>query len=146
VRDNNTQYIYGVEMFGLAVLDQLLKCIFSVYSNTLVLVPNLVSFSISQEDRFMGWLLIDSLLFPVTVYMLVLAIIYWNKNFFYQRPYALVFLLAGITSNFLDRVFLGYVRDYITVEGLVSFNLADGMIVVGVGLLLTSILFKTNNQ
>lgn len=136
--ENIIQYANGVMVFGLLLLDQLLKYVFSVNSNTFTLISDLIRLTISQESKFMGWLRIDFFLFPTILYIFILAIIYWNKNLFYQRPYALVFLLAGITSNFLDRIVLGYVRDYIDVRGFVSFNLADVMIVVGVGLLLIS--------
>lgn len=136
--ERNTQYTYSIALLGLIILDQLLKYTFSVYVNAFMLIPNLVRLSISEESKFMGWLRIDSFLFPIIAYIFILAALYWNKNFFYQRPYALVFLLSGITSNFLDRIALGYVRDYIDVRGFVSFNLADGMILMGVGLLLIS--------
>lgn len=138
----NIQYSHSAMIVGLLLLDQLLKYVFNVNPNTLTLIPNLMDLTISQESKFMGWLQINFFLFPAILYIFVLAIIYWNKSFFYQRPYALVFLLAGITSNFLDRTVLGYVRDYINVEGFVSFNLADVMIVAGVGLLAMFKLFK----
>lgn len=141
MRVKNLQYTHGMMVLGLVLLDQLLKYVLSVYLGTLTIILNLISFSLLQENKYMGWLRIDSFLFPVITYSFILAMFYWNRKFFYQRPYTLVFLLAGITSNFLDRVVLGYVRDYIDVGGVVSFNLADWMIIGGtIGLVVK---FKT---
>lgn len=51
-----------------------------------------------------------------------------------QAPYALVG--AGALGNILDRVARGYVVDFVHVHHWPVFNVADGLIVVGVGLLL----------
>lgn len=45
-------------------------------------------------------------------------------------------VLAGVSGNFLDRVFRGFVVDYIRVGSFPIFNLADMLIVGGVLLLL----------
>ncbi len=41
-------------------------------------------------------------------------------------------LIGGVVSNLLDRVFYGYVIDYLGLFDLFSFNLADGAIFAGV--------------
>ncbi len=47
-------------------------------------------------------------------------------------------ILAGAISNIVDRIYLGYVRDYLDFGLAFTFNLADAMIVVGLFLLLIS--------
>lgn len=58
-------------------------------------------------------------------------------------------LIGGIFGNFGDRMFLGYVRDFLSFKfggySFPVFNLADASIVVGVGLLLIS-MFKGEDQ
>ncbi len=44
---------------------------------------------------------------------------------------AFVLILSGAISNFIDRLFLGYVVDYINVGWFPVFNLADVMISLG---------------
>jgi len=48
---------------------------------------------------------------------------------------ALGLVLGGTFGNFIDRVFIGYVTDFIAVGGWPDFNIADSAVVVG-GLLL----------
>lgn len=52
------------------------------------------------------------------------------------RSAALTFILAGASSNLLDRLRWGHVVDYIDVPWFTVFNLADAMITIGVGLLI----------
>lgn len=59
-------------------------------------------------------------------------------------------ILGGGISNLLDRVFRGYVVDYIDINYLIKypiFNLADILIVIGVLLIIGNLLFnKTRKQ
>lgn len=77
-------------------------------------------------------------------FFIIIIIYYLNKNFRDQSVWALIFLLAGVTSNLADRVVLGYVRDYINIGSLV-FNLADVMIIGGI-VYFVVFLIKTKNQ
>jgi signal peptidase II len=45
-------------------------------------------------------------------------------------------IIGGALSNLFDRVFLGYVVDYIDLRVWPVFNLSDSCITVGIGLLL----------
>ena len=67
-----------------------------------------------------------------------------NKEYF-----GLTLILAGGTSNFLDRIFRGYVIDYIDINELISFpmfNLADICIVIGVLFILIINLIKMGEE
>jgi len=54
-------------------------------------------------------------------------------------PIALGLVIGGSVSNLLDRVRLGYVTDFLDFRYWPAFNLADGFIVVGVGILLAAL-------
>ncbi|MCW2976722.1 MAG: lipoprotein signal peptidase [Actinomycetia bacterium] len=56
-------------------------------------------------------------------------------------PVALGLVIGGSLSNLLDRVRLGYVTDFLDLRYWPAFNLADSFIVIGVGVLLTALLF-----
>lgn len=64
----------------------------------------------------------------------------WWANTYRRREAlhlsALTLILAGASSNLLDRVRFGQVVDYLDVPWFTVFNLADVMISVGVGILI----------
>ncbi|MBS3144153.1 signal peptidase II [Candidatus Woesearchaeota archaeon] len=70
--------------------------------------------------------------------LIFIAVVVIAVLVYYSHEYqlALGFLLGGTLGNLLDRVFYGYVIDFIHVPFWPSFNLADSFNVIGVGLLL----------
>jgi signal peptidase II len=50
-------------------------------------------------------------------------------------------LLGGILGNLIDRVFLGYITDFVRIDPLPVFNMADIAVYTGVILLAFSVLF-----
>ncbi len=81
-------------------------------------------------------------LFPVIIgiYLVVLFVIFryvW-KNFtkFDSRSFvAWVFILSGALSNVVERIFFGYVKDFVYILGGGIFNFADFYILFGIVLL-----------
>ena len=72
----------------------------------------------------------------------ILVIIYYNK---YPKHYIpLSFVLGGIIGNLIDRIFFGFVRDFIDFKVWPIFNIADSFNVIGVAILII-ILFKTKD-
>jgi signal peptidase II len=82
---------------------------------------------------------------PILIYLLISLILlivfyflfesYGRKN--YILIWALTLIFVGALSNLIDRFRFGYVVDYINFVGWYPvFNLADVMIVVGVGLII----------
>ena len=74
----------------------------------------------------------------VGLIVIVFCIKYYKE---YKLPLSLI--LAGTVGNLIDRVFLGYVRDFIDVGFWPVFNLADSFNVIGVGILIW-VLIKKN--
>lgn len=58
--------------------------------------------------------------------------------------FALVFITAGAIGNFIDRLLFGYVRDFIYFVPInfPVFNVADILVVVGVGILALSLFYS----
>lgn len=74
---------------------------------------------------------------------------YKNTGAFYSVAYALCF--AGALGNLIDRLFLGYVRDFIFLDFIKfttypTFNVADMCLVVGVILFAICILFSKKDE
>jgi signal peptidase II len=55
---------------------------------------------------------------------------------------ALAMQLGGAVGNLLDRIFIGTVTDFISIGNFAVFNIADGSITVGVGILILGILIQ----
>ena len=77
-------------------------------------------------------------------YVLVVFIIYFIYQKFKKEINkkdllvitSLVFIGSGAVSNIIDRILRGYVVDYLHFFNISAFNLADVVIVIGIGLLI----------
>lgn len=84
-------------------------------------------------------------LFVFVAVVSVAVIVYYSRclapdNRWVQA--ALAFLLAGAVGNMIDRVFFGYVIDFIDLRFWPVFNIADIVINVGVGMLLVEMFWE----
>ncbi len=87
--------------------------------------------------------------FPLTIIALVgVAALLLYALFFYRKlPFlnnrlgklALGLVLGGTVGNLIDRIYLGYVTDFIAVSIWPAFNIADPAIVVGIIILAYSL-------
>ncbi len=65
----------------------------------------------------------------ISLFVIFLIVYYFRK---YPKLYLpLSFLLGGATGNLIDRVFLGFVRDFIDLKVWPIFNVADSFNVIG---------------
>lgn len=110
--------------FLIIIFDQLTKIYFRHNSYDLDflqlhLVKNYgAGFGILQNQR----------LLLISIPILVIFLIFYYLKDIKERSvvfYALVFLLAGTIGNLIDRVFLGYVIDFIDFGFFPVFNIAD---------------------
>lgn len=69
----------------------------------------------------------------ISILALIIFIYFFFKS---EEKLALSFLIAGTLSNLIDRLFLGYVIDYIHLPYLFTFNLADLSNTIGVIILI----------
>jgi len=63
--------------------------------------------------------------------ILILILLFLNVKFFLKNQfyiYCFILLISGIIGNLIDRIFFGYVRDFIVLEYLFIFNLADAFL------------------
>ncbi len=84
------------------------------------------------------------LLIVVSIIMIALILLYnyfhKNKSIYYSISLGLI--LGGAFGNLIDRIFLGYVRDFIKFSFFnFTFNLADAFLTVGVVLFLIYLIF-----
>ena len=86
-----------------------------------------------------------NILIVVTILILMLIFVYnWlnkNKSFLYCTAIGLI--VGGAIGNLIDRIFLGYVRDFIKFSFLnFNFNIADACLTIGVILFAIYLIFQ----
>lgn len=137
-----TSYIVGLIIIVVGiVLDLLSKylfaSVFATRSEDIVIITNFFKFTYLENTGAAFGIFGDSTL-ALTIVSVVFIIAfcvfdYFNhsNNIWYVLGISLI--ISGAIGNFLDRLFLGYVRDFISIN-LFSFvfNLADLFITVGV--------------
>ena len=79
-------------------------------------------------------------LFIAIAIIVIVFVAFYYKNTRKKLP--LILLLAGITGNLIDRLFLGYVRDFIDLKFWPVFNIADSLSFIAVILMAYYIIKK----
>ena len=86
-------------------------------------------------------LIVGFIIFSIIIYFLYLLI----KTQDYTFRFSIVLILSGALGNFLDRIFRGFIIDFIDIYisnyHWPAFNLADSWITVGFMILMFNILF-----
>ncbi len=119
-------YLFAVVLF---LLDQLSK--YFVVNNFYYIKNTGAAWGILKNSQ--TFLVITSLL-----------VIFYAIYHFTYHPQAFSFLLGGVLGNLFDRIFRGYVIDFIDLHlfNYPLFNLADSFIVIGMILLALKIMKK----
>ncbi len=130
---------YLLLIAGIALMDQLVKLLVMNHMvlNESIEIWNFIQLTYVQNTGAAfslfrnGTLILGAV---AAIYLLVIAVL-WRKPF--VRPYhlPLALLAGGALGNLIDRVFRGYVVDYIQVGSWPVFNIADIMVVIGVSLM-----------
>ncbi|MFA6860306.1 MAG: signal peptidase II [Clostridia bacterium] len=131
----------NIELFGAAALilaDQLSKLFFD--GKTIVVLQNVFSFK-SVHNTGAAF----SFLRNHTVLLIIISLIFLTAFLLFHKAqkkktklyrFAFAFGFAGAIGNLIDRIFLGYVRDFLSADfiNFPIFNVADICLNVGVAL------------
>ena len=137
------------------ILDQISKIIVNMYiklNSSILIIRNFFYLrNVYNEGAAFSILEGNRLLFIIIGLISIYLIYSFIKDFNNNKRNIIVFglLLGGILGNLLDRIFLGYVRDfldfYIFNYNFPVFNIADSAIFIGVVLLLMSMVKEKSN-
>lgn len=87
--------------------------------------------------------------FTITLLVMVMMVVYYfhERNNLQRVEHAgFLFIFAGAVSNIVDRIMLGYVRDFIDLNLGFVFNLADTLIIIGILMILFGSIPKSKPQ
>ena len=118
---------------AIVVLDQLVKQI--IINKYITIIPNILSFTYTKNIGAafgLGSRYIVLILSIVIIIFMLYILFNYKEIDKYYLPYT--FILSGAFGNVIDRIFRGYVIDYIDIEFLnfPNFNIADICITVGI--------------
>lgn len=135
---------YILSIVPIIVIDQIIK-LFMINKN--VIINNFFSIKYTENYGIAFSLLQQKLIIIVISLILIIsATIYIIKNIIKLSKIQVIsisFVVAGGISNFIDRIFRGYVIDYIDINlfNFPVFNLADIFITFGVILFILKYIF-----
>lgn len=135
-------------------LDQLTKYLAEKYlksRKSISIIPGVFSLTyVENKGAAFGILQNHRLILRISSFVFIILIIiclFIKPTLSFLAKIALCILLAGAIGNFLDRIFRGYVIDFlhIKVKKSLVFNIADIAIACGTLLLTIVILLEENN-
>ncbi|MFH0751981.1 MAG: signal peptidase II [archaeon] len=125
---------------ALIILDQILK---NTFENTRALVTSNFGIKYAENTGAAFGTLKDStpILTTVSIVAIIIILYYYlklsqRKNFSKSLSLGMILLFAGTIGNLIDRIFFGYVRDFILIWKWPVFNLADTFSCIGVALII----------
>ncbi len=141
---NNKNILFGGLLIALIGIDQLAKLIVSkqIYNSYIVVIKNMLNLTyIENTGGAYGIGNNNLLVFIIGNFILIAILIYIltkkRNELNIIMKYALVLIISGGCGNLIDRIFRGFVVDYIDINPIIKFpmfNLADICITCGVGL------------
>ncbi len=127
-------------VFFIIILDQLTK----IYSRFINL--DLILFKINYvQNTGAAFGLLQGYTYFLTLISIIVAVVVIYYMFKVKNKYViygLSFILGGTIGNLIDRIFLGYVRDFIDFGFWPAFNIADSFITIGAIILIYLLITK----
>jgi len=145
--------IYLIAGLGILV-DQITKLLAYLYIQNIKIIPNF--FDLTYVENTGGaWGILDNnkvVLIGVSIITILIINKYINSEVVISKLLAVSygFLLGGIFGNLFDRIFRGYVIDFLnfTIFGydFPVFNVADSLIVIGIILMFIEVIGGQNGS
>ncbi len=141
-RSNIDILITFITIFLVVFIDQFLKNFFSEVlslGESIPVIPKVFHFTLGHNTGIAFGMFKDAgfvwIIIPIVAILLLVFNIYyyWNNQGKLNRLYVTSFslILGGAISNLLNRIYLGYVIDFIDFRIWPIFNIADSAITIG---------------
>ncbi len=137
MKKKNVLIILSLVLFIL--IDQISKLLISKYIieyENVALIPKFLNLTYIKNYGAAFGILEGKRVFFIILTVVALTYLFYELYKNRDKKYyliSLVLVISGIIGNFIDRLFLGYVRDFISFKIFNPvFNIADSLIVIGV--------------
>lgn len=135
MKNYNLVFIFSTSI--VVLIDQICKYFVRINLNerSIKLINNFLSLTlVKNEGALLGLFKNARILFITMSFVAILIILFFvNTN---NLPFSLILSLGlvsgGIIGNLIDRVFLGYVVDFVSIRNFPVFNIADSAIDIGI--------------
>ena len=119
----------------IVILDQLSKML--ILNKEITVVPNFLNFIYTQNVGMafgIGSSMFATITNAIVIVSILIFLVLKRKKLEHITYYSLILILAGGIGNLIDRIFRGYVIDFIDINlfNFPNFNIADMSIVIGV--------------
>lgn len=150
---NQTLVIMGLIIAGVLVADQVTKFMadsIMMEGQNYEIIDGFFYFTYVHNEG-MAWSMLEGArgLFVIVTPLVILALIYFftaTKQHEYLTRYGVVLVIGGALGNWIDRLILGYVRDfihfYIFDYSFPIFNIADIAVCLGIGMIILEIFIQ----
>ena len=130
-------------------LDQITK--FALVGKDLTIVPNVLDFTYTKNTGVAFGIGANNIFLIIVVNIIILGVIIdciRKKQTDFKILIPLILILSGGVSNLIDRIFRGYVIDFIDINlfNFPNFNIADICITIGIIFLIIIIIKLTKND
>ena len=142
--------IYLIAGIGI-IVDQITKLLASIYLDNIDIIPGFFSLTY-VENKGAAWGILNNstiVLVGISVIVLLLISKYISSTIEFTKLSVVSYglLIGGIFGNLIDRIFRGFVIDFLNFNILgynfPVFNIADTMIVIGVILMFIEVIGDT---
>ena len=130
----------------IVILDQLSKML--ILNKEITIIPNFLNFTYTQNTGMafgIGNSMLAIVIINVIIIASILVFLVFKRNELDNITYAgLILVLSGGIGNLIDRIFRGYVIDFINVNifNFPNFNIADISIVTGIIMLFIMVIIS----
>ncbi len=149
--------IITILIFSIVILDQVTKILANSYLNgsaSVSVIPGILSFHYHENEGAAWGMLADQRwvfmsISSLAIIGIIAYLIYTSKS--NHSPLfrtALAFFAGGGIGNMIDRIFLGYVIDFLQFDFIdfPIFNVADSFITVGAGLMILYLILDSISE
>lgn len=127
------------------IFDQILKSIVQISNVHFNILGNILKFNYYQNTGA-AWSILQGKTVTLIIVSILMLILVYSMSFSYDdskmKNLSFGLLYGGIVGNLIDRIFYGFVRDFIDIRifgyNFPIFNIADMAIVIGVIILVVS--------
>lgn len=127
------------------ILDRLLKSVVLNIEKSVEIFGDFLSFNFVRNYNIAFSLPVNGLLLNISIAFIVISLItYLSKAKAEERP-PIFLIITGAISNLIDRLYYGYVIDYLDLQWFAIFNIADVLICLGTIMLGFSIFKKSRD-